>query len=139
MKTILHEGNQYVLRFDRGDEVLSLLKQYCGQEKITSAFFHGLGACSYLKLAYYNLETKKYQEQEYNLDLEIAGINGNIAAFENDLIVHMHGTFAGETMKAIAGHVVSMKTSGTCEIFLTKFDQSMTRKFDPETGLKLLD
>ncbi|MEJ0021773.1 MAG: PPC domain-containing DNA-binding protein [Candidatus Doudnabacteria bacterium] len=139
MKTILHEGNQYVLRFDRGEEVISSLKQFCQQEKIVSVFFYGLGACSYLKLAYYNLETKKYQEQEFDRDLEIAGVSGNIAEFENDLTVHMHGSFADETMKALGGHVVSMKTAGTCEIFLTKFGQPMTRKFNPETGLKLLD
>jgi predicted DNA-binding protein with PD1-like motif len=138
-KIILREGNQYVITFKRGDEIISSLKDFCVEEKISSAFFHGLGGASYLKLAYFNLENKKYEEKEFSQDLEIATINGNIAVFENDLSVHAHGTFSDQEMKCLGGHVVSMRTGGTCEIMLTKFNQSMTRKLDPDTGLKLLE
>ena len=139
MKTILHEGNQYILRFDRGEEVISALKHFCQQEKIDAGFFHGLGACSYLKLAYYHLETKKYIEQEFAQDLEIANVTGDIALAGKDLVVHMHGTFSDESMSAIGGHVMAMRVAGTCEMMLTKFDKPMTRKLDPDTGLKLLE
>lgn len=138
MITILNEKNQYLLRFDRGEEVVSALRQFCHHERIDGGFFHGLGACSHLKLAYYNLETKKYQEKEFNQDLEIANVTGNVAVMANDLIIHMHGTFSDESMKAVAGHVVAMKAGGTCEIMLTRFEQEINRKLDPETGLKLL-
>ena len=128
-----------MLVFKRGEDIFSSLKEFCKQEKISSGFFHGLGGCSYLKLSFYNLETKKYEEEEFNKDLEIANITGNIATYENDLTMHIHGTFADEKMKCIGGHVMSMKAGGTCEIFLTKFDYLMTRKLDANTGLKLLE
>lgn len=139
MKIILHEGSQYVLKFVRGEEVFESLKQFCRQEKISAGFFQGLGACGYLKLAYYDLETKNYQEREFNQDLEMANLTGNIATFENDLIVHMHGTFSDRAMKAFAGHVAAMKVAGTCELMLTTFSQPMTRKPDPGVGLNLLE
>ncbi len=139
MRTLLHEGNQYVLRFDRGEEVVTALKQFCHQEQIDAGFFHGLGACGYLKLAFYHLETKKYREKEFTRDLEIANVTGNIALFDGDLVIHMHGTFSEENMNAVGGHVVAMKIGGACEIMLTKFTKSMTRKLDTVTGLKLLE
>lgn len=139
MKIILQEGNQYVLRFDRGEEVIEALRQFCQREKIDAGSFHGLGACSYLKLAFYHLETKKYSEKEFTEDLEIANVTGNVALFEGDLIVHMHGTFSDENMAAFGGHVMAMKIGGACEILLTKFNQPMTRKPDGITGLKLLE
>ncbi|MBI2355888.1 MAG: DNA-binding protein [Candidatus Doudnabacteria bacterium] len=139
MKTVSHEGNQYVLRFERSEEVIAALKQFCQQEKIDSGFFQGLGACSYLKLAYYDLKNKKYLEKEFARDLEIANVSGNVAIMNGDLIIHMHGTFSNENMKALGGHVMSMKAGGTCEMTLTKYSNPMVRKFDEDSGLKLLE
>jgi predicted DNA-binding protein with PD1-like motif len=139
MKIVLQQENQYVLRFDRGEEVINQLLSFCKQEKIVSGFFVGLGACSFLKLASYNLEAKKYEEKEFSQDLEIGNLTGNIAHMDGELIAHMHGNFSDANLKAIAGHVMLMKVGGTCEIMFTKFDQPMNRNFDTETGLKLLD
>jgi predicted DNA-binding protein with PD1-like motif len=139
MKIILHESNQYVLKFVRGEEVLGSLKQFCRQEQIAAGFFHGLGACDYLKLAIYDLKTKTYVEKEFDKDLEIAGLTGNLALTDGELMVHMHGTFSDENMQAIAGHVSALKVAVTCEILMTRFDGSMSRKLDAGIGLKLLD
>jgi uncharacterized protein len=139
MKTILHEGNQYVLRFDRGEEVMEALKKFCQQESIDGGFFQGLGACDYLKLSSYDLSTKKYNDHEFNQTLEIANITGNVAIADSDVAIHMHGTFSDDDLRAIAGHVMAMRVAVTCEVHLIKFDQPMMRKLDSEIGLKLLE
>ena len=139
MKTILHEGSQFVLRFDRGDEIVSLLKDFCQKEKIDSGFFHALGASKNLKLSYYNFQLKKYLEKEFNEDLEIANLVGNICQSDEGLVVHTHGTFSDKEFKAFAGHVVAVEIGVTCEMVLTKFDHSMVRKFNPGVGIKILD
>ena len=139
MKTILHEDNHFVLRFNRGDEVVSLLKKFCQEEKIDSGFFHALGACKNLKLSYYDFQLKKYIEKEFNQDLEIVNLTGNISQSDGELIVHMHGTFSDKEFKTFAGHVVAMEIGVTCEMVITKFDHFIIRKFNPEVGIKILD
>jgi len=139
MKIILHEGNQFILRLDRGDEVVSLLKKFCQEEKIDSGFFYGLGACKSLKLSFYDLRLKKYIEKEFNQDLEIANLVGNISQSGEELVVHMHGTFSDKEFKTFAGHVVAVEVGVTCEIFVTKFNHFVVRKFNPEVGIKVLD
>lgn len=138
MKLILQEKNQYVLKFERGEEVVEALKQFCKKENISSAFFQGLGACSYLKLASYNLSEKNYEEREFNQNLEIANLVGNISTADGELVIHMHGTFSDHELRALAGHVLAVIISATCELMLTKFSKPMTRKLDPEIGLKFL-
>ncbi|HEV8601740.1 MAG TPA: PPC domain-containing DNA-binding protein [Patescibacteria group bacterium] len=139
MKIILQEGNQYVLRFERGEELIEGLKQFCEEQKITAGFFVGLGACSYLKLAFYNLLTKQYEEREFNETLEIASLTGNVAVLNEQLIIHAHGTFSDKTLVAIAGHVSKLIIGGAGEIKFDKFDTTMKRKSDAITGLNLLE
>ena len=60
MKTILKSENQYILRLDRGEELISSLKKFCKKEKIGAGFFWGLGSAARMELAYYDLGKKKY-------------------------------------------------------------------------------
>ncbi len=138
MKLILRENTQYILRFDRDEEVMSGLKEFCLQERIKGGYFSGLGACDSVKLALYEFETKKYIEKEFNDELEIDTITGDIAMAGDDLIVHMHGTFSDREYKTYGGHVMNLKVSATCEIMLTTFSTQMNREFDSEICLKLL-
>lgn len=138
MKVIVNENNQYVLRFERGEEIMETLKQFCLREKISGAFLQGLGACNFLKLSAYDLKNKTYPATEFTEDLEIANLVGDISLAEEDLVAHMHGTFVNKKLEALAGHVLAVKVSATCEMLLTKFGSPMKRKLDPEIGIKLL-
>ncbi len=139
MKTILHENNQYILRFDPGEEVVSTLKDFCKKERIFSGVFQGIGACDKLKLSYYDLKLKKYVEKDFNQDLEITNLTGNVAMHGEDIIIHMHGNLGDTEFQALGGHVMAITISVTGEIYLTKFDQPVNRKPYLDTPLKLLD
>jgi predicted DNA-binding protein with PD1-like motif len=137
MKIIHQQTNQFVLKLDRGEELIETLKKFCQDEKISAAFFVGLGASSYLKVAWYNLETKQYEEKEFNETLEIAGMTGNVAMLDDKMIVHVHGSFSDKTLSAFAGHITKLVIGGAGEIKLDKFETTFKRQFDPETGLNL--
>lgn len=138
MKMIHQQDNKYVLRFDPGDELIEELKEFCHQEKIDAGFFVGLGAAKHLKLAWYNIETKTYEEKEFNEFLEIANLTGNIALLDWKIIIHVHGTFSKRDLSTIAGHVSKLVVGGACEIKLERFDTIFKRELDPSTGLNLL-
>lgn len=114
------------------------LKQFCNDQSITAGFFVGLGAATNLTLATYNLDTKKYEEKQFDGALEIANVTGNISLLKDEVSIHMHGSFSDETLSGIAGHVMKLVVGGTCEIKLDKFATSFQRDKDSNTGLNLL-
>ncbi len=139
MKIILKNNNKYILRFDRGEEVMAGLKGFAEEENIRSAYFYGLGAVNKVKLAWYDVENKEYQKKEFNDKLEIISLLGNIGSMENKIIIHSHGSFSKSNFETIAGHIEAMTISATCEIILEKFEDPISREYDPETGLNLME
>lgn len=129
---------QYVMRVGRGENVISAIEEFCLQEKITGAFFFGIGAVDQVELAHYDVNAQKYSTKTYNQPLEVTNVSGNIARHDDELIVHAHGTFSDTEMQCLGGHIVEMKVSGTLEIILTE-TSPLTKLKDDETGLKLLD
>lgn len=138
MQIITKQGNTYILRFDRGEEFIPTLQHFCTIHEIKAAYFHGIGACHKLELAWYNLETKDYEVHNIEENLEITSLTGNIALIDDVVFAHTHGVFGNRQLQTLAGHVKSMEISATCELKLDVFEGEIKREFDDVTGLKLM-
>lgn len=138
MKIINQSTNHYLLRFDLDEEVISGLSQFAKEHTISAATFSAIGAAKEVTLAYYNLETKQYEDREINQDVEILGIIGNIAILNNDIAIHCHGSFGDRNFDVVGGHVKRLVVSATCEVSLTTLEGKMEREYDQKTGLNLL-
>ena len=79
-------GKRYVIRIDRGEEVIAKLMELCEKEDIRLASIEGLGAADHVVLGLYNVEKKEFKERVFDEAMEISSINGNI----NTLGVHSH-------------------------------------------------
>ncbi|MBN1168537.1 DUF296 domain-containing protein [Candidatus Woesebacteria bacterium] len=137
MKYQKQKDNTYVIRIERGEEIVNSLTKFCKSNKIGGGFFFGVGAVGKLTLAHYSVGKKKYNEKKFNEPLEMASLNGSVGV-EKDLIIHAHGVFADKNMQTVAGHVVSARVSGTAEIYLIKLPK-LKKIYDPGTGLKIFD
>jgi len=129
---------QYVLRLNKGEELISSLKKFSKKEKIEGAFFWGLGSASQGELAFYNLTKKKYLKQKFKKSVEILNIIGNIGVLDREIIIHAHGIFGNKKMQVFGGHINYLIISATCEIFLTKLKRKISRKYSKEIGLNLV-
>lgn len=138
MKCLYKDKTRCVLRFDKGEEVIRGVSDYCDKGQIASGFFTALGACQKVTIAYYDLEVKKYLDRTKEENLEIVGITGNVAKLEGKSIVHAHGSFAGRDYVVSGGHVKELFASATCEVHLTILEEKLERAFNKETGLNLL-
>lgn len=138
MKIILQKENISIITVERNGEFIEELTNYCDKNKIHAAYLTAIGACGNLKLAYYNLETKQYEDHEYTNDMEICGIIGNVALVDGKPFIHAHGTFGKQDMSVIGGHIRSMKISATCEVRLEVLTGKIERNYDEITGLKLM-
>jgi len=138
MKQILRHQNSYLLRFDKGEDVMQELKNFCEEESVKAGSFTGIGATDELTISIYDLEKNSYQDRELRGQKEVISFVGNISKFKDQTIVHAHGCFADETMQIIAGHVKKMVISVTCELSLQVFPEKIERKIVEGTELKLL-
>ena len=137
MKIIIQDAKNYIVRLDRGEELISSLIEFVLRESIDVAQFTAIGAVGELLLSYYNLPAKEYQDHEVKEDLEIVGLTGNVAYMNSKPVVHAHGTFSRGDLSVIGGHVKRLIVSATCEVHVTQLSGHTTRGFNEETGLNL--
>lgn len=138
MKVIAKEPGKYLLRFDRGEELVAGLAAFAAQERTPGASFSALGAAEKVVISFYSERTKKYEDMLIKDELEISSLAGNIGWKEREAVVHAHGVFSDKNMKTFGGHVKKCVVSFTCEVALSVFGKKVERQFDETTGLNLL-
>ena len=138
MKIILKDNRHYVVRFDKGEEVVAGLQDFMVKEQVKGCAFYGIGTCTEVGLAFYNKNLKNYREKPYLEDLEIISFQGNGSWLDGKPIVHAHGMFGRTDFTVLGGHVFKIITSATCEIFAIVLDGELKRGKNEEFNLNLL-
>ncbi|MEO8637416.1 MAG: PPC domain-containing DNA-binding protein [Candidatus Taylorbacteria bacterium] len=138
MKLILEDDNYFVCRFDKGEEVMQGIADFCREREIGAGFFSAIGSVGELVLSYYNLENKKYEDRDFREKLEVTGVIGNVSLMKDLPLIHAHGTFSDKDMQVYGGHVKKLVVSATVEVMFTKLNGKIMREFNEETGLNLL-
>lgn len=116
------------------DEIIAIAKK----EKVSTAQVEAIGGAEELKLAYFNHESKKYEEHEFKEFLEVTSILGNITLKEGEPFLHIHGTFGRKDLSTLAGHVMSAKVFPLLEVVVTPTENRALRRFDDELGLNVI-
>lgn len=133
------EDNQYLIRLQKGEEILSMLKHFAKKHGIKNASFTAIGSLQDPTLAYYRIHEKKFIEKEFPGFFELISSIGTIALYNDDIVVHTHVTLSDEHFQAFAGHLMKATVSATVEMTLTFYPTTYTKIDDEETGLKLWD
>jgi predicted DNA-binding protein with PD1-like motif len=127
----------FALIFERGDEVVSILTDFARREKIRAAHFTGIGAFSSAILAYFDWETKSYQDIPVPNQVEVLVLAGDIAWNENDPVVHVHTVLGCRDGSTRGGHLRHALVRPTLEVSLSQAG-ALERRYDPESGLALI-
>lgn len=130
-------GDTYVLRLDRGEEVVSSLKEFCQREKIALASVDGLGATDHLEICLYDVEKKMFHRHTFDEAMEITSLHGNVSTMDGDTYLHLHINTADSELKVHGGHLSACRISATGELFIRKIDGHVERRKDDVTGLNL--
>jgi predicted DNA-binding protein with PD1-like motif len=138
--TYAFDGYNWLARFEKGELFVQGLTQLAKREKIQGAWIVGLGAAQWAELGFYDLDKQAYQWKRFDKLMEITSIQGNIAWEGDEPVLHLHGTFADESMQAFGGHIKELQVGGTCEVLLHRwYADALHRTQNPDSGLKLLD
>jgi len=131
-------GNKYILRIDRGEEVVATLKTFCTDQNITLGAVTAIGAANRATIGLFNTETKQYQSTELTGDFEITSVAGNISTMHGEVYLHLHATLSDAQYHTFGGHLNAAFISGTCELIIDVMDGACDREFSGTVGLNLL-
>ena len=132
-------ADTYVIRLNKGEEVICALKEICKKEDIKLAEITGLGASDLVEIGVFNVQTKEYKTKVFEGMFEITSLVGNATRKDGEVYLHIHINFGDEDGIIKAGHLVRSKISATSEIILRKVNGNVERKFSDEIGLNLLN
>lgn len=131
--------NSYVVRLNRGEEVITSLKELCDKEDINLAEITGLGASNLVEIGVFNVNTKEYNTKVFEGMFEITSLVGNATRKDGDVYLHIHINFGDENGTVMGGHLVRSVISATSEIIVRKINGEVDRKLSEEIGLNLLE
>lgn len=131
----------FSLVFDIGDEVMAGLESFARDNDLKGSHFTALGAFEDAVLAYWNWDTREYEKNPVEEQVEVVTLVGNVAmAPEGDARkVHAHCVVGKRDGTALAGHLMEAHVRPTLEVVVTEEPEHLRRRHDEETGLALLE
>ena len=129
--------NFYVLRVDKGEEVLEKITELCEKENIKVGSITGLGATDKLTIGLFDTVNKVYKKKEFTGPMEITSLVGNISTKEGKTYLHCHINVCDENMNVHGGHLNKCVISVTGEFIINKIEGTVEREMSKEIGLNL--
>ena len=71
-------ADTYVVRLDKGEEIIASLQALCEKEKIALGSVEGIGAADHAVIGLYDVGQREYHKTELNGPMEITSLLGNI-------------------------------------------------------------
>jgi predicted DNA-binding protein with PD1-like motif len=128
----------YFLVFDKGDDVLAVLRSFAEANGVRGAAFTALGAFSTAVVAYWNKETKVYEQIPVDEQTEVLALVGDIGVHGEETRIHAHVTLGRRGGSTVGGHLIRATVFPTLEMHLTAFGATLARQTDEPTGLSLI-
>ena len=129
--------NVIVARIDKGEEILTEIKNIALKENIKLANINALGAVGDVVVGVFKTVEKKYYSNSFKGDFEIVSLTGSINTMNNEFYSHLHMSIGNEDGQVFGGHLSKAIVSATCEMFIYVIDGEVDRYFDEEVGLNL--
>jgi predicted DNA-binding protein with PD1-like motif len=129
----------YALIFEKNEEFMAGMLAFAKEHGIAGARFTGIGALQRARLGYFDRDRKDYRPIPIEEQVEVLSLLGDIALKDGEPKLHAHIVVGKSDGAACGGHVVEGHVWPTLEIVLTETFAPLKRRFDPETGLALID
>ena len=122
---------------DKGELVNQKLLEVAQQEKLKSGWINGLGAISNIEVAYYDIEQKIYEKQNFNNHYELLSLIGYVSLVDDKPFIHTHISFSNTEFKVFGGHLFDAKVIAAAEFSIFVSDYHLHRELNCNIGLSL--
>lgn len=121
-----------------GTDLLEGLTQIVQRENIRLGRVQAIGATTHAVVAYYDQNTKTYNQLEFKNGMEILSLSGNISMRDGKPFVHVHIVLSDAARKVFGGHLMKGTKLFACEVTIDEFEgEQLERAQDERTGLFL--
>jgi predicted DNA-binding protein with PD1-like motif len=120
-------------------KVMNGLMAFAKTDNLVTGHFTGIGAVSDAVIGYFDPQSKSYLRNYEKGQAEVLSVTGNLALRDNEPIFHVHVALGRRDGSARGGHLIEMTVRPTLELVLNTYAKAVRRKFDPQSGLPLLD
>lgn len=132
-----HSDDHWLLRLDRGEDVLRSIRDFARTHAIGHASIHGIGAIEGVTVGAYDLEKREYVRRELEGGYEVLSLMGNLGWVEDEPFPHLHVVLGDLEGRCVGGHLFAGVVHVTLELFVHPQRARLPRVHDEETGLKL--
>ena len=127
-----------MLVLDKGDEVLTQLREFAREQGITAARFSAIGAFSSCTLAFFERDQRAYRDMPIDEQVEVLSLTGSIGVIDGAPRVHAHAIIGMPDCSARGGHMVAGTVWPALEVSLVVSPGALNARIDDESGLPLL-
>jgi len=133
------EKKAIVLRIDKDEEFVSVMKEIVKKLNIESGLFFAIGAVKSVIISFYDHQTKTYIDKQIDQDMEVLSLNGNISYIygEDEVVVHSHIVLSDKDFGVIGGHLKKAIVSVTLETFIIPISDRIERVMNQDFNLFL--
>jgi len=128
----------FVLVLDSGEEAIRTITSFAEARELRATQFSAIGAFSRVVVAYFEWATKQYRNIAIPEQVEVLSLLGDITLEAGKPKVHAHCVIGKADATAHGGHLVEGIVRPTLEVVLSETPAHLKRRFDPETGLALI-
>jgi len=129
---------RWTLVYETGEDVITQLGAFADREGVRAAHFTALGALRTATLAYYDWETKEYQEIPVDEQVEVTSLVGDVGVEDDSPAIHAHAVLGHRDGRAVTGHLVRGSVRPTLELFIEEGERPLHRRADAASGLTLI-
>ena len=139
VKLLNQQPKTYAVIFAAGDEVILNAQEFAKAEALAAAQVTGIGAFREATVGFFSFESKKYKEIYITEQVEVLSLLGDITLKEGKPQLHIHVVLGKSDGSAHGGHLLRAVVRPTLELVVVESPRHLRRRFDPESGLALID
>lgn len=128
-----------VLVCDKGEEAVRAVTRAARQYGIGAAQVTAVGAFESGELGYFDRQAREYTRIPVTGQVEVLSLVGDIALRDGQPEPHLHAVLGRQDGSTIGGHLLRGEVWPTLEVIITEVPPELGKRFDPETGLALMD
>ena len=133
----LQTNSGYILRLVKDEPIVESITRFCQEAGVHLASVQAIGAVKSAVVGFYPLEARAYHFREFNQEMELGSLTGNVSLLGNEPALHAHAVLIDTECRAFGGHLKEAIVAATCEVVITRLGDGVQRQFDETTGLNL--
>jgi len=129
----------FVIVLATDDEAVKSLTSFAVNQRLAASHFTAIGAFSRAVVAYFDWSAKQYRHISIDEQVEVLSLMGDVTIDDGKPKVHAHVVLGKADATAHGGHLIEASVRPTLEIVVTETPRPLHRRFDPTSGVALID